>query len=302
MSLSSASTVRHFRVQSGPVSLAVQSRGDAAHPCLIFIHGYPDTSALWDAIAAPLADRFHVVTYDVRGAGASEAPQGINPYQFQYLIADLAAVADAVSPNKPVHLIGSDWGSLQGWKAVESPLMAGRIASFSTAAPSLDHVGVWFQRRLQGGSLQGMLQAGKQMLGSLYMGAFQLPVVPELTWRLAMPRLWPWFLKTAEGVNTAPEATLVADGVQGLGLYRANLTQALIKPEPRVTHTPVQLLVQMQDRFVPAHLLDGLAEWVPNLTRRELATGHWGAMTHPELFVEPIATFVSQLESAHVSY
>jgi len=302
MSLSSASTVRHFRVQSGPVSLAVQSRGDTAHPCLIFIHGYPDTSALWDAIAAPLADRFHVVTYDVRGAGASEAPQGINPYQFQYLIADLAAVADAVSPNKPVHLIGSDWGSLQGWKAVESPLMAGRIASFSTAAPSLDHVGVWFQRRLQGGSLQGMLQAGKQMLGSLYMGAFQLPVVPELTWRLAMPRLWPWFLKTAEGVNTAPEATLVADGVQGLGLYRANLTQALMKPEPRVTHTPVQLLVQMQDRFVPAHLLDGLAEWVPNLTRRELATGHWGAMTHPELFVEPIATFVSQLESAHVSY
>jgi len=49
MSFSSASSVRHFRVQSGPVSLAVQSRGDTAQPCLIFIHGYPDTSAMWNA-------------------------------------------------------------------------------------------------------------------------------------------------------------------------------------------------------------------------------------------------------------
>ena len=48
-----------------------------------------------------------------------------------------------------VHLVGHDWGSLQGWEAVTTDHMAGRIASFtSMSGPCLDHAGWWIRDRL----------------------------------------------------------------------------------------------------------------------------------------------------------
>ena len=52
------------------------------------------------------------------------------------------AVVDAVSPERPVHLVGHDWGSIQAWAAVTDPSLGDRFASFtSMSGPSLDHVG-----------------------------------------------------------------------------------------------------------------------------------------------------------------
>ena len=33
------------------------------------VHGYPDTQAVWALVVERLAARFHVVTYELRGAG-----------------------------------------------------------------------------------------------------------------------------------------------------------------------------------------------------------------------------------------
>lgn len=290
-------TLQQHRVQSGPVSLAVQSQGNPAHPTIILIHGYPDTSLVWRGVADLLADRFHVVTYDVRGAGASEAPRGINPYRFEYLIDDLAAVADHVSPERPVHLVGNDWGALQGWAAVNSERLRGRIASFTTAAPSLDHIGVWFQRRLNNPSPKSLLQAVGQMIGSSYMVSFQLPVIPELVWRLGMRSIWPRFLAVVEQVRTTPPATFVDDGIHGLSLFRANLMQHVLNPAPVITDIPVRILVLTRDRFVPAHMFEGIEEWVPQLTRTEIQAGHWGPVNSPAAFADAIADQVRQVES-----
>src|SRR5687767_11707346 len=99
-------------VTGAGVELAVDEGGTSGAPTLLLVHGYPDTSAVWADVAARLRDRYHVVTYDVRGAGASGAPEGRRGYTLDLLVADLAAVADAVSPHRPVHLVGHDWGSI----------------------------------------------------------------------------------------------------------------------------------------------------------------------------------------------
>ena len=132
-----------------PAELAVTEwAGDG--PTILFVHGYPDTSAVWHPVAALLAGRYHVVAYDVRGAGASSAPGSTEGYRLVHLVADLAAVADAASPERPVHLVGHDWGSIQGWEAVGSDRLAGRIASFTSLyAPGLDHAAAWAAERLR---------------------------------------------------------------------------------------------------------------------------------------------------------
>ena len=58
-------------VCSGKVELAVAEGGDSRRPTVVFIHGYPDTKELWDEVLAGLGRRYHVIAYDVRGAGAS---------------------------------------------------------------------------------------------------------------------------------------------------------------------------------------------------------------------------------------
>ena len=53
-----------------------------------------------------------VITFDVRGAGLSDAPADITGYRIPQFVDDLAAVADALLPGEAFHLVGHDWGSL----------------------------------------------------------------------------------------------------------------------------------------------------------------------------------------------
>ena len=53
-------------------------------------------------------------------------------FTLEKLTDDFLAVADAVSPDRPVHLVGHDWGSVQAWEFVTVPRTEGRIASFTS--------------------------------------------------------------------------------------------------------------------------------------------------------------------------
>jgi pimeloyl-ACP methyl ester carboxylesterase len=141
--------VRSRNVVSGDVSLAVHEWGDVGSPTIVCIHGYPDTSAVWTPIAERLATRYHVVTYDVRGAGESTRPRHRADYRLDRLMDDLRRVIDATCPDRPLHLVGHDWGSIQGWEAVTEPTLQPRLASYmSLFAPGLDHAALWLSERL----------------------------------------------------------------------------------------------------------------------------------------------------------
>ncbi|MEV4082381.1 alpha/beta fold hydrolase, partial [Nonomuraea fuscirosea] len=169
-------------VESGDVRLAVHEEGDPGHPVVLLLHGYPDTHRVWDEVAALLRDRFRVVRYDVRGAGASSPPRDRRDYGFDHLLADLGAVIDSLDVPK-VHLVGHDWGSLQGWEALGREGIGDRLASFtSLGGPGLRQVGDFFRHGRR-------RDVAAQRLRSWYIGAFLLPVLPELAWRSVMPRL-----------------------------------------------------------------------------------------------------------------
>jgi pimeloyl-ACP methyl ester carboxylesterase len=101
-------------VRTNGVELCVAELGDPRQPTVVLVHGYPDSKEVWSRVARRLAGRFHVVLYDVRGHGRSTAPLPLRGgFTLEKLTDDFLAVADAVSPGRPVHLVGHDWGSVQ---------------------------------------------------------------------------------------------------------------------------------------------------------------------------------------------
>jgi pimeloyl-ACP methyl ester carboxylesterase len=271
------------RLAGAGLQLALFERGDPARPTVVLVHGFPDTSAVWNPLADILAKDFHVVTYDVRGAGHSDVPATRIDYALPKLVDDLAAVIDDVSPDAPVHLVAHDWGSIQAWEAVTTDRLAGRFATYtSISGPPIDHAALWARSHRS----HGRGAALRQGLHSWYIVFFHLPVLPQVMTRGKFTqRLWARALHRVEGAPTDsawPASTFGADFGHGVNLYRANIRHRFRRPTLRHTETPVQLIVPLRDRYVTPALLDGLEAWSSLTWRRPVDAGHWVVRTHPE--------------------
>ncbi|WP_318202513.1 SDR family oxidoreductase [Streptomyces sp. SCL15-4] len=292
---------RERRVRTGGIELCVAELGDPAQPTVVLVHGYPDSKEVWSEVAVRLAGRFHVVLYDVRGHGRSTAPRPLRGgFTLAKLTDDFLAVADAVSPDRPVHLVGHDWGSVQSWEFVTVGRAEGRIASFtSISGPSLDHFGHWIDARVKRPTPRRVGQLLGQGAKSWYVYALHTPALPELAWRGPLGKRWPGILERAEGVPAGeyPTASLPSDAAHGAWLYRDNVRARLRRPRPDAyAHAPVQLITPQEDAFLSERLYDDLDRWVPRLTRRTLPAGHWVPRTRPDQLSAWIAEFVTSVE------
>lgn len=292
---------RERRVRTGGIELSVAELGDPGQPTVILVHGYPDSKEVWSEVAARLANRFHVVLYDVRGHGRSTAPQPLRGgFTLEKLTDDFLAVADAVSPDRPVHLVGHDWGSVQSWEFVTVRRTEGRIASFtSMSGPSLDHFGHWIAGRLKRPTPRRIGQLLGQGAKSWYVYALHTPALPELAWRGPLGKVWPRVLERAEKVPAGgyPTASLPRDAAHGTWLYRDNIRARLRHPRTDAyAHAPVQLITPLEDAFLSEKLYDGLEQWAPQLTRRTLPAKHWIPRSRPDQLSAWITEFVTAVE------
>ncbi|MEV2252360.1 SDR family oxidoreductase [Streptomyces sp. NPDC050147] len=288
-------------VRTGGVELCVAELGDPTQPTVLLVHGYPDSKEVWSEVAERLADRFHVVLYDVRGHGRSTAPQPLRGgFTLEKLTDDFVAVADAVSPDKPVHLVGHDWGSVQAWEFVTVKRTEGRIASFtSMSGPSLDHFGHWIKKRMTRPTPRKVGQLLGQGAKSWYVYMLHTPVLPELAWRGPLGKRWPKILERVEKVPSGdyPTSSLPSDAAHGAWLYRDNVRARLRRPRADAyAHAPVQLITPSGDMFLSERLYDGLELWAPELVRRSIPAKHWVPRTRPDQLAAWITDFVTSNE------
>ncbi|WP_210769938.1 SDR family oxidoreductase [Qaidamihabitans albus] len=284
----------HTWVTAGDgVRLSVRTRGPESAPTVVCVHGYPDNSSMWDGVAAELAGRFRVVTYDVRGAGASDKPADRAAYRLDQLARDLAAVIAEVRPDGKVHLLAHDWGAIQTWHAVTGDWLRGRVASYtSISGPCLDHAGHWFRDRVRRPGLRGLRDALNQLVHSTYIAFFQVPLVPELAWRSGLLK------KAIRRLDPAEAAPELSDGLHGLKLYRANMLPRLSRPASRHTDVPVQVLAPVDDAFVTAPLQTGIERWVPDLRVRRIQGSHWIPRSDPARIARAATELVEHVEGA----
>ncbi|WP_107426834.1 SDR family oxidoreductase [Streptomyces sp. CB02460] len=297
---------RERRVATGGIELCVVELGDPERPTIVLVHGYPDSKEVWTQVAAQLADAWHVVLYDVRGHGSSTAPKPLRGgFTLEKLTDDFLAVADAVSPDRPVHVVGHDWGSVQSWEFATVSRTEGRIASFtSMSGPSLDHFGHWIKRRVNRPTPRRVGQLLGQGAKSWYVYMLHTPVLPELAWRGPLGKRWPGILERLEKVPPGdyPTSSLPNDAAHGAWLYRDNVRSRLRRPRnDAYAHVPVQLITPTGDVFLSEQLYDDLESWVPQLTRRSLPAKHWVPRTRPDQLASWVGEFVSAVESARTT-
>jgi NAD(P)-dependent dehydrogenase (short-subunit alcohol dehydrogenase family)/pimeloyl-ACP methyl ester carboxylesterase len=282
-------------VDSGDERIAVYEQGNAAGPTVVLVHGWPDSHVLWDGVVPLLADRFHVVRYDNRGVGASSVPGPVAAYQMARFADDFTAVIDAVSPERPVHVLAHDWGSVAVWEYLGRTTARDRVASFtSVSGPSTDHLGSYVLDNLKRPYRPKLFaRALSQALRLSYQIAFSLPVVAPLLIRAAFGAGVMKRVLLGDGIPADQiyhSETFITDAVNCLKVYPANYFRAVSHARrDHYVDVPVQLIVNLKDPYVRPYGFDDTSRWVSRLWRRDIRAGHWSPMSHPQVLATATA-------------
>ncbi|CAJ1500173.1 alpha/beta fold hydrolase [[Mycobacterium] kokjensenii] len=272
------------------VNLAVYAytEVDPQRPTILAIHGYPDNHHVWDGVARALIeqqpDRYNIVAYDVRGAGESTAPADRSGYRFPRLVADVAAVIEHLGVDQ-VHLLGHDWGSIQGWAAITDAGVAAKIASYtSISGPHLDYAGRFLRSPRD---LRTLGDVVRQFLESSYIWLFLTPRLPEALFRSGVGvKVLGWLDRIGRSGKPQPAVPRGEnDYVNGLNLYRANMPGPLLRPATPlpVTDVAVQVLAPRLDLFVSPALQRYTGAIPANHRVLDIAGGHWVVADRPDV-------------------
>jgi len=138
---------------------------------VVLLHGFPERSGSWDAVAPLLHERgFRTLAPDQRGYSPGARPPRRRDYTLPRRVDDAAALVDVIG--RPVHVVGQDWGATVAWLlAAGHPERVRTLTAVSVPHPS---------------EFVRALRTSRQGLASWYMGLFNLPRLPELLGRRGM--------------------------------------------------------------------------------------------------------------------
>lgn len=248
---------------SDGLSFTVRDIGPIDGPVVIALHGFPQTSASWDHVAPLLAEAgYRVLAPDQRGYSAGARPRGVRAYGMGSLTADVLALADAAGVVR-FHLLGHDWGAAVSWTLASRH--ADRVASLS--AVSVPHPAA-LSRALR----------GRQALRSWYIGAFQLPWLPEQLLRIRGGALARRLLESTGMPDTDAAVRLLADprtATPMLNWYRGiRVREQLGAGRSRV---PTLFVWSDRDTAIGRRAAEGAGDFVRAPYRFEVLRGvsHW---------------------------
>lgn len=257
-----------------------------AGPDVVMVHGITGNLAVWHLSLVPaLADRYRVLTYDLRGHGLSSTPA--SGYSLDDMAGDLLALLDALGLERPV-LVGHSYGAdIALYLAAAHPGRVADVIAIEAALPAMeqlrshdDWVGwTYWVRALEQAGLE--VPADKRA---------DLRYLIRAT--IDMPKKW----GPLKGLPRNPkpllrllEETSLPEDYRRIGTLTLDRLPAI--------ETPVLLMYTEQSAFVDTYEL--LRDRLPHaegvlLPRSE--HGHFGPLEQPELVGRLIA---ERLDRAH---
>ena len=285
---------RSTTLHANGLSFHVVRAGPEDGPLLILLHGFPEFWWAWRHQITPLAQAgYRVAVPDMRGYNLSEAPQEVSAYRLDTLAADVIALADALGADR-FDLVGHDWGAVVSWwVAARFPERLRRVVVMSGPPPD-----VW------GGQA---LRHPTQALRSTYVGAFQLPWVPEATLgafdfaglKAMMHASASSHTFELGALDRYAEAWGHPGSLTGMLNYYRALRKREAPEEPARLRPPTLILWAGQDSFLERHVAEaGLALCDDGrLVVVEEAT-HWLHIEHPERINAELLSFLEPVQRA----
>jgi len=104
-------------------------------PLVVMIHGFPDYWYTWRHQMDALKDGYRVAALDQRGYNRSDKPAGVEAYDMQNLVSDVAAVIRDQGEDSAI-IVGHDWGGSVAWNvALARPELVDRLVVLNLPHP-----------------------------------------------------------------------------------------------------------------------------------------------------------------------
>ncbi|MEM7612009.1 MAG: alpha/beta hydrolase [Pseudomonadota bacterium] len=253
---------------------------------VILLHGFPESSIMWQPLINALASRkYRVIAFDQRGYSPGARPDGVQAYALDALMQDVLDVADAAGFEQ-FHLVGHDWGAVVAWTtAMHHPE---RVQTLSAMA--IPHPAVFFE---------AVLNDPEQSQRSGYFEFFRKPYLPEALFVFAnqrrlkqmLSRLPQSHVDEYQGILSEPGAMTSA-----LNWYRAMDLEAMASSDhlQRKITQPTLFLSGNADGLVARKLYSQQREWVDgSFTHLDLDAGHALIQYQPEAVVSAITGHIA---------
>jgi pimeloyl-ACP methyl ester carboxylesterase len=212
---------------------------------VLLLHGFPEFGIMWSAqLRALAASGYRAVAPDQRGYSPGVRPVGVEHYQLDRAVGDVAAITDALGWPR-FDLVGHDWGAAVAW--ITAARYASRIRSLT--AISVPHLGA-FAAALGTDPLQ--------QDNSRYMDVFRAPAPgPEEKILAAGPPVLPGVSaeKCAEYFRRLSEPGALT---AALNWYRANDFRGYEEP----VRVPTLFIAGRNDPFVAPSGVQATGSWV----------------------------------------
>jgi pimeloyl-ACP methyl ester carboxylesterase len=262
---------------------------------MLFLHGFPEFWYQWRKQLAEFGRDHQAVAVDMRGYNLSSKPESLEAYQLPALIEDVRALATHLGHERFI-LAGHDWGGVVAWAfAAAWPERLEKLIIINAPHPAI------FWRELQQNPAQR--KASQYMLMLRSPGAeFALAAgnYAALVKVVLQPGLDEGYL-TEDDRRAYLEAWSQPGALRGgLNYYRASRVGppagdggAAASLPPLAIQVPTLVIWGEQDTALLTGNLDGLNEFVPDLTIRRIPDGtHWVIHQKPELINHYIREFI----------
>ena len=269
------------------VELDVAVAGDPANPPVVLLHGFPESHRTWRCQIPELARDHFVLAPDQRGFARSSKPEGVENYTPDKPVADLLALADHFGIGD-FTLAGHDWGGAIAWMAaLQHQDRIGHLIIVNAPHPFI------FQRLL--------FDNRDQRAASQYITAFRNPALDAHIEKIGLEAFFDGsFMAHTDFEKVRDEKAVYLDQWRQPGAMPAMLNwyraSALVVPgmdeEPErpafldgpfpALQTPTLVIWGTGDKALLPSNLEGLEAYVPNMTLKRVAAGHFVPWEAPE--------------------
>lgn len=247
-------------------------------PTVVMLHGFTGSKENWYPLARELGGRYRLLVPDLPGWGASERKPGV-AYGFPEQTEHVAAFLRAVSPDRPVVLLGHSMG---GGIAV---LLAARHPNAVAQVGLLNAAGVRFKDNRFGEEVL----AGRNPFAVEDAASLQRYLDTVFYDDAAKPWI-PWPASAALIARRRGEAAFEQDVLDRIGRGADSL---LPGDEAARIRQPALLLWCRQDAVIDASALDLYAARIPQARRVLLdGCGHMSLLEQPRAVAEALTGWI----------